>query len=303
MSAAQTPLVSIGLPVYNGAAFIGEAIESLLAQSFTDFEIIVTDNASTDQTPEVVADYMRRDARIRYIAHPVNIGAAANFNSAFAESRGRFFKWAAHDDYVTATFLERCVEVLEAQPDTVLVYTNAMDVDSDGHELGPLYDSQTDLWGDAEDPVRRFHRFMLENHSCIAIFGLIRRDVLAGTPLIDRYVGSDRVLLAELALHGKLIKLPEFLLQHREYAGRFDAGPASAADAYRLVRSGARGAQDLSALAPAAGLVRRRIPGGAGYRRHPALPYRDPALDTLGEWPAAMVRFDLLPAGKAVGAP
>ncbi len=214
------PLVSIGLPVYNGEAFIAEAIETLLAQSFQDMELIVSDNASTDSTGDVVRGLAARDSRIRYVRQPRNLGAAANFNAAFAESTGRYFKWAAHDDYVAGEFLQQCVDVLNADEQVVLVYANALDVDHEGAEIGPVYDTETDLRGDAGDVVERYHHFVLENHSCISIFGLIRRDVLERTPLIDKYVGSDRVLLAELALHGKLIKLPGFMMFHREYEGR-----------------------------------------------------------------------------------
>lgn len=216
----QPPQVSIGLPVYNGEAFIAEAIETLLSQTFQDIEILVSDNASTDDTADVVRHFVDRDARVRYIRQASNLGAAANFNAAFAESRGRYFKWAAHDDYVTDDFIQRCVEVLDADERVVLVYANALDVDRHGRQIGPVYDTATDMCGDAEDSVERFHHFVLENHSCISIFGLIRRDILARTPLIDRYVGSDRVLLAELALHGQLVKLPEFMMYHREYEGR-----------------------------------------------------------------------------------
>lgn len=216
----MAPLVSIGLPVYNGEAFIAEAIETLLSQSFEDFEIIVSDNASTDATGAVVRKFVERDSRVRYVRQESNLGAAANFNVAFAESRGRYFKWAAHDDYVSDNFLQCCVDVLEADARVVLVYAKALDVNQDGTEIGPVYDTQTDLCGDADDIVERYHHFILDNHSCISIFGLIRRSVLERTPLIDRYVGSDRVLLAELALHGKLIRLPDFMMYHREHEGR-----------------------------------------------------------------------------------
>ena len=116
---SSTPKVSLGLPVYNGENFIAQAIESILAQTFTDFELIITDNGSTDRTPKICEAYAARDRRVAYSRNPENLGAAPNFNRAFALSSGRYFKWVAHDDLIAPEFLARCVKVLDNDPSVV----------------------------------------------------------------------------------------------------------------------------------------------------------------------------------------
>ena len=117
------PTVSIGLPVHNGATFLAEAIESILAQTFPGFELVISDNASTDRTPEICRSYAAADGRIRYYRQETNIGAAQNYNVVFQRSSGKYFKWAAHDDLIRPTFLARCVAALEADPEAVLCHS------------------------------------------------------------------------------------------------------------------------------------------------------------------------------------
>src|SRR6056297_227124 len=109
MTVTGAPTVSICMPVHNGENFIADAIDSIVAQTFPDFELIVTDNASTDRTEPIVRDFARRDGRIRYVRNEENIGAAANYNLGYELSRGRYVKWAAHDDTLSPNFLERTV--------------------------------------------------------------------------------------------------------------------------------------------------------------------------------------------------
>lgn len=208
------PLVSIGMPVYNGRAYIREAIESLLAQSLRDFELIIADNASTDETPEICEQYARQDDRVRLIRRPENIGAAPNFNAIVPEATGRYFRWHAHDDKCEPTHLERCVEALEADPEVVIAYPQTMLIDSDGRQL------QLDpfiLLADDPSPAERF-RETLRGHGCYEVFGLIRMDALRQTRLIGNYAHGDGVLLAELALRGRLREIPEPLFLSRTHA-------------------------------------------------------------------------------------
>lgn len=96
----MTPnLVSVGLPVFNGEAYLAEALDSLLAQSFTDFELIISDNASTDRTQSICESRRQRDPRIRYFRQPVNQGPSSNFNFVLRQATGKYFMWAAHDDF------------------------------------------------------------------------------------------------------------------------------------------------------------------------------------------------------------
>jgi len=120
----KKPLVSIGMPVYNGAKFIREALDSLLAQTFTDFELIISDNASTDETEAICREYAAKDARIRYIRQPENRGALANFQFVLDEAVGEYFMWAAADDRRHPSALERMIEVFEQNPNAGLVFSN-----------------------------------------------------------------------------------------------------------------------------------------------------------------------------------
>ena len=123
------PLVTIGIPVYNGAAYIAATLDSVLAQSHEHLEIIVSDNASTDRTPEILEEYAERDSRIRLILNPTNLGAAPNYNRTFALARGEFFKWAAHDDLCEPTFISTCVEALRNDDRVVLAYPESEVID------------------------------------------------------------------------------------------------------------------------------------------------------------------------------
>src|SRR5882762_1549884 len=117
------PRISIGLPVYNGENFITDALESILGQTYTDFELIISDNASTDRTEALCKSYAARDPRIRYWRNAENLGAARNFNRVFELSSGEYFKWTAHDDVLAPDYLEKCIEASDRDPSVVLVYT------------------------------------------------------------------------------------------------------------------------------------------------------------------------------------
>ena len=129
------PRVSIGMPVYNGENFLAEALDSMLAQTFVDFELIISDNASTDRTKAICRDYAARDRRIRYHRVDDNQGATWNFNHTFELARGEYFKWAAHDDLCDPTFVARCVEVLDSDPTVICCHTQTRHIDIHGNIL------------------------------------------------------------------------------------------------------------------------------------------------------------------------
>lgn len=214
MTISRPPRLSIGLPVYNGERYIKFALDSILAQTFNDFELIISDNASTDSTMQICQEYAARDSRIKYHRNLENIGAAANFNRTFQLARSPYFKWAAADDVLSPTFLEKCVEILDQNPNVVLSYTKANRIDSSGAVDG-AYDYLMRV--DHPAPHIRFHDLIMVNHFCVAAFGVSRRDVLSKTPLIAKFVGSDRTLLAELGLRGKLFEVPEYLFHRRDH--------------------------------------------------------------------------------------
>jgi glycosyltransferase involved in cell wall biosynthesis len=227
MSAEVAPIVSVGLPVYNGENYLSDALDSLLAQTFADFELILSDNASTDGTEAICREYAKKDSRIRFFRSETNYGAAWNFNNTFRMARGKYFKWAAHDDLHHPLFLERCVEILEQDASVVLCFARTAVIDSDGKEAGELI-YRTDLH--AASRKQRFLHFASTEHIVHEIFGLIRADVLRNTPLIGPYLGSDLVLLGKLSLYGPFIQVPERLFLHREHDKRSMLNPQGAAN-------------------------------------------------------------------------
>ena len=132
---SNQPRLSIGLPVYNGEKFLKEAIDSLLAQTFEDFELIISDNASTDKTEEICRAYAEKDQRIRYYRNDKNIGCARNFDRVFKLSSGEYFKWAAYDDLHAPDFIEKCVEVLDQDPTIILCHSQTYFIDEEGSFL------------------------------------------------------------------------------------------------------------------------------------------------------------------------
>ena len=210
--------ITIGMPVYNGAEYVEEALESILNQTYSDFTVNVFDNDSTDETRAIVKRLMLRDPRISYFKNEKNIGAAENFNLAFRQSQAEYFKWAAHDDMLSPEYLQCCVEVLEKRPEVVLSHTAATIIDSNGVFRKNF--KNTVLNTDSDSIAVRFSGYVSSRHACLDVFGVIRANVLDQTELIGTYFASDRVLLAELAIRGKLVILPQLLFFSRDHQKR-----------------------------------------------------------------------------------
>jgi glycosyltransferase involved in cell wall biosynthesis len=252
----RAPLVSIGLPVYNGGRYLTEALDGLLGQTFGDFELIVCDNASTDDTEAIAREAAARDRRVRYVRHPENIGALPNANLAFALGRGRYYALAAHDDRHAPDFLETLVGALEARPEAVLAYGRKALIDDDGRPfrfdpaagLHVAGDRAVDYDGALErplpeDPVARYRIALRSNDPNAAIHGLFRREVLARLPE-HRLHGSDRLIVAAAALHGPFAFVDEPLFAYRVHAGSTRYLDRAAWAARETGRSGARSPLD-----------------------------------------------------------
>lgn len=225
-----SPLVSVGLPVYNGEDYLVQALDSLLAQTYRNFELIISDNASTDKTAQICQDYAARDSRISFYPSEKNLGAAWNYNRVFELSKGKYFKWAAHDDLCAPNYLEKCVDLLEADPSVVLCYANTAVIDPAGTVIDRCTEDLHFQGDRASERYQQFHQRFLRKYKCNAVFGLMRRNALRGTDLIGRYEASDITLLAELALIGKITEIPEYLFfrrDHPDMSGR--ANPTAAA--------------------------------------------------------------------------
>jgi glycosyltransferase involved in cell wall biosynthesis len=216
---SSAPLVTIGIPVYNGEAFLEDALRSAMEQTFTDIEIVISDNASTDRTAEIVARLAATDPRIRVFRNQVNLGAAPNYNRCYEEARGKYFKWLAHDDRMKPGYLAAMVAALENRPDAVLANAITDYIDENG-ECFTTYDSELRA-ASGTDPVQRFGEMVLRSHSCVDFFGLCRRSALEGSLLHGPFHGADRAFLAQMALRGALIQVPEHLIEMREHSQRY----------------------------------------------------------------------------------
>jgi len=210
--ADNKPLVSIGMPVYNGEKYIRQALDSLLAQDCANFELIISDNASKDGTAKICREYLTKDKRIRYYGNETNLGAVANFNRVFELSNAKYFMWAADHDLWHPTFISRCVSVMEEDCSVVLVYARTMLIDSRGCSLG-LTSDQIDTRGLAS--VERYIQLIWNKRWGNMVYGVIRKEVLAETGRFRNIWGPDGALLAELALRGSFAQIDEPLFYRR----------------------------------------------------------------------------------------
>ncbi|HEX4682843.1 MAG TPA: glycosyltransferase [Gemmatimonadaceae bacterium] len=210
-----SPRVTIGVPVYNGERYLRICLDSLVSQTFSDIRIIVCDNASTDRTGDIARQYAERDARVQYHRNPVNIGCPRNFTRVVELCTTPFFRWASVDDLSAPTFVERCMEVLEARPDVVQAYPRTLTIDGDGRVTGEQVD---DIRTDAARPSDRYLAVTRRLGRCNAIYGVIRTEVLRRTAVLGTYIGSDITFQAELALYGAIAEVPEALFFRRMHA-------------------------------------------------------------------------------------
>lgn len=133
---SKSPCVSIGLAVYNGEKYLKKALDSIIRQSFSDFELIISDNSSTDSTQRICEQYVSQDERIRYYRNNKNIGAPRNFNRTLEFASGKYFKWAASDDVLASDFLRKCVAILDKDTSVVLCHSITGRIDENGDLLG-----------------------------------------------------------------------------------------------------------------------------------------------------------------------
>jgi len=217
--------ISVGLPVYNGEEFLAKAIDSILGQTYENFELIVSDNASTDATEQICREYAAKDRRIRYERQPRNQGAAWNHNHVFELARSEYFKWVSHDDFIDATFLQRCLEILDANPQVVWCHSKSVLVDPSGQRFSGFYGRELSYADDESAgpsrlspwPHQRF-RAVVMSKSNLDVYGLIRSSVMSKTGLMIPYYGMDKVFVAELSLWGKYMEVPEVLYYGRVHA-------------------------------------------------------------------------------------
>jgi len=209
--------LTIGLPVYNGERYLAAALDSILSQSYSGFQLIISDNASTDSTMEICLEYASRDHRVVYHRQDKNMGGAWNFNVVVAMANSPFFKWISHDDITGAGFLAACMELLSTAPeDVVLCYPRTILIDDVGESIGE-FDDNLDLR--QQHPHDRLRGFLDHYEMSNAIFGIVRTNLLKRTSLLGSYASSDKVLMAEMALLGQFWEVPDRLFLRRYHEG------------------------------------------------------------------------------------
>ena len=210
----ESPLVSVGMPVYNEGRFIRESLDSILAQDYQNLEIIISDNGSTDETVSICREYAQLDKRVRYSRFDSNVGASKNFTSVLERASGKYFMWAAGHDLWSENLVAETVQVLESHPDAALSFGSAVWVDANGDVFG-----RESGWSDTRgmDPIARFFTILWGNmHPVLAV---IRRSYLCEIPRIHSCAGSDLIILSELALKGDFVHANKATWFRREFRG------------------------------------------------------------------------------------
>lgn len=228
------PRVTVGMPVHNGGTMLATAIESLLTQTYCDFELIISDNGSSDDTPDVCRAFASQDARVQYHRYEENRGAAWNFNNVFHLSRGEYFRWAAADDLCAPSYLARCVEVLDDDPAIIWCHSRSRRIDPEGRLMPPPHNEEIsyvdadpyvfgafDRLGESRStresprPHQRLRAVLLGQHGNVDVFGLVRADAMRKTSLQLPVYGGDKVFIAELSLMGVYQEIQEVLFFKR----------------------------------------------------------------------------------------
>ena len=219
-------LVSIGMPARNEARHLAAALDSLRAQTWTDWELTLSDNASTDATEEIGRAFAAQDERIRYERLSADIGPRANWNRVARAARGAYFFWAPAHDRWRPEFIAACAEALQDAPPAaslgrtaaagdapvVLAHPLAAGLDDEGRPL-PVHNSRLDTRG--LRPERRFLATLFGLAAALPVHGVMRTAALRRTALMGANVGPEYPLLAELALQGAFAHVPRTLFEYR----------------------------------------------------------------------------------------
>jgi len=211
-----TPRLTIGLPVYNGEKYVAESIEALLGQTYPDFELVISDNASTDSTGDICRSYEKQDSRVRYFRQRQNVGLAPNHNFVVEQARSALFKWASNDDLYARDLIERCVDALDKYPEVVLAHSWTAMVDDSG-ALTKAFEYPLNT---ASPRAPERFRSLLFVSGGDDDYGVVRTEVLRRTAMKESYHNADRTIIAELSLYGRFYQVPDWLFFRRDHADR-----------------------------------------------------------------------------------
>lgn len=209
----ETPLVSLGMVAYNNGSFVGQAIESVLAQDYENFELIICDDGSTDATPDICREYAKKDRRIRFYQNGINFGATLNHKRVFHLSSGSYFMWAGDHDLWDPTFISKCLALLRQDPTVVLCYTRTVLIDCDNRPLGMMSDT-IDTRG--MSTAEGFKKMLWELSSCNMFCGLYRSSVMLDYLSLPDVFAHDAVFLGIVSLRGAIARIDEPLFLRRE---------------------------------------------------------------------------------------
>ena len=223
MRSTRASRLTLGLPVYNGERFLAESLDALLAQTFTDFDLIISDNGSTDATGAIARRYQSIDTRVRYIRHPRNLGLSFNHNFVIEQAHGEFFKWVSDDDLYAPDLLQRCIDALDSRPEIVLAHAWTALIDDTGQITNAL---EYPLTTDVPDVAERFRSVLnTPGPGHDDFYGVIRMSILRQVAPHGSHHLADRTFVADLALHGPFHNVPDFLFFRRDHP--LHAGAAS----------------------------------------------------------------------------
>lgn len=210
------PLAAAGIPVFQGQNFLDDTLHHLREQTYGNLEILVCDNASTDDTVTIAKEHAAADARVKVKVNETNLGAAENYNTVFRESNGKYFAWNAHDDYSSPDYFEAAVAALEANPHCAVAIPRSFRIDVDGAKLEE-FEIPPDLFSDK--PHVRFRTAAHANPATV-VFGVFRRSIIEGRPPHGHFSGSDRNFVADILLQGPPVMAGDAEFYLREHPGR-----------------------------------------------------------------------------------
>jgi glycosyltransferase involved in cell wall biosynthesis len=210
------PFVSIGLPVYNGERFLSQALDSLLEQDYDNFEIIISDNASTDATAQISAEYAGKHTKIRYYRHESTIWATGNFNHVFNLSSAEYFLWASHNMYWDRRYLTRCMEMFHSSDNLVLAGAVCNSIDMKNQLI--FVDKGLSTVG--SKPSERFIKYMSSLYNQVTVngifYGIYKRSALCRVMPMLQVIANDHLMLAQLSLEGEYFTIQEPLITKRQ---------------------------------------------------------------------------------------
>jgi glycosyltransferase involved in cell wall biosynthesis len=214
MNSSLDPRVSIGMPLYNGQRYLRGALSSLLAQDYPNFELIISDNNSHDDTESICREFQASDPRIRYIRQSENHGAPWNFKFVVEEARGDYFMWAAHDDLWDPTYLGKCLRTLRSRHGAVLCCTEVNFIDAEGNP-SPYLAGFKNLETPGMTPIERIHA-LIARMGWYAAYGLMPTEAIRSMKAFSWGVfGFDVIFTLELMLMGEIAKVHEPLFFYR----------------------------------------------------------------------------------------